>query len=172
MFPKENETPTRKASARERTVDLDERSPEVFGRTILVLAEEEVGASNAEFVLAQQPVVVGVDRLERGRGQRRIQAEDLEELAVFVLRDEAVVIRVDGVEEERQRTFDGRLQVRIVYQLLHRLHEGLLRYAASVTDVLQELVPDLKRQRFGSSRLRAKNSSYGSISREMAFSAL
>ena len=85
-------------------VRLFERTPEHGIGAALVLREDKVGARLNELVQNDVAVVVGVYRLEGGRGEQRVQPEDLEELPVFALVYQVIFVGVDAVEEERERS--------------------------------------------------------------------
>ena len=125
-------------------VRLFDRTPEQVVRAALALREEKVGARLDEFIQTDVPVVVGVYRLEGGRGERRVQPEDLEELPVFALVDQVIVVGVDAVEEERERSRQHVLHRRVVDELRHRLHELFLLDGVAAAQHAQVLVPHLQ----------------------------
>ena len=127
-------------------VRLFERTPEHGIGAALVLREDKVGARLNELVQNDVAVVVGVYRREGGRGEQRVQPEDLEELPVFALVDQVVVVGVDAVEEERERSRQHVHHRRVVHELCHRLHEPLLLDCCgrAVAQLAQVLVPHLQ----------------------------
>ena len=128
-----------------------ERSPEPLRRIRLVVAEEETRARHDELLEADVAVVVGVDRLERGRSERFVNPDDLEEADELVLLDEVVVVGVNAMKEEWEGPLDDRKLVRVGNDLLHGVEEVVELHEAVGTHPTQVDVPDL-RSRNGSLR--------------------
>jgi len=120
--------------------DLDKWAPEELGRASSILIDEELSAGLDELILGQKTIIVGVNSLEGGWGHVGVQADDVEEDAVFVGADEAVVVGVNSSEEEWERSLEGFLKAGITDLLLHGLNEGSL-VDAITSDLAQEVVP-------------------------------
>lgn len=116
------------------SLSSDQRAPEDSGGTLFVLGGEELRAGFDELLLAELAIVVGVDGVERGRSQTRVEPDNLEEEGEFVALDETVAVRVDCAEEERQRSGQHVLQLLVVQLLSHRLNEHALRQLGSAAD--------------------------------------
>ena len=67
----------------------------------------------------------------------------LKELCEFVAVNQVVVVGINGVEKEGQRSLQGRLHGRVVHQLAHALNEFFLVQTVSAAHSAQVLVPDL-----------------------------
>jgi len=82
----------------------NERSPEQSAGALFVFAGEEFRPGCDELVQTERSVVVGVDRLEGGRGGLGVKAEEVKEQFELVLLDGAIIVGVDCAEEDRQRS--------------------------------------------------------------------
>ncbi len=86
---------------------LDEGSPEEPDWVIVIFGNEELGTSLCEFILAEKTIIVGVNGGEGSRGHGRVHTENPEEVSILISRDEAVIVGINGLEEQWQRTLKG-----------------------------------------------------------------
>ena len=74
----------------------------------------------------------------------RYRSSHLEKLLKLFAANHLVVVGVDGVEEQWQRTLERRLERRVVHEFAHALDEHVLTEAVAAAHGAQVLVPHLR----------------------------
>lgn len=121
-------------------MDLDEGSPEELGWAGSIVTEEELGSGINKLFLGEEAIIVGVNGLEGGRGHVGVQPNDVEEDAVLIGADEAIIVGVNSGEEEGEWSLQGVLEGSISDLLLHRFDECTL-VDAITSNLGEEVVP-------------------------------